>query len=266
MNTSTHYPTDLTDSQWALLKPLLPPIKSGTSKGGRPASDRRQVINGLLYLNRTSCQWRMIPPSFGEWRTIYGYFKRWSEDATWKNIMDTLRKEVRKQEGHDEEPSACSVDSQTVKASIQSEDKGYDGGKKINGRKRHILVDTLGLIITVVVTAANYGEREGLKDLLSGYMKNGFNRLRKIWVDNGYFGEPLDTWVKNIKQTHKIVLEVGESKHGQFEVEKKRWVVERTFSWLFNNRRHSKDYERLTRNSESMINISMIHLLLKRLA
>ena len=141
-----------------------------------------------------------------------------------------------------------------------------DGGKKVNGRKRHILVDTLGLIIMVVVTVANYGEREGLKDLLKGYLLNSFHRLRLLWVDSGYSGNPLDIWVKSLKKTHKIRVEVGESKQGKFEVVKKRWVVERTFSWIYNYRRHSKDYERLTRNSESMIQISMISLLLNRLA
>jgi len=265
MSTATHYPTDLTDSQWNLLEPLLPKPKNGGKKGGRPSSDLRQIINALLYLNRTGCQWRMLPNNYACWRTIYGYFKKWSENGVWKNIMDNLRMRERVRQGHQEEPSACSIDSQSVKCSIQHEDRGYDGGKKINGRKRHILVDTLGLIIAVVVTAANYGEREGLKDLLRCYLLKGFYRLKLIWVDNGYSGKPLDTWVQSLKKTHKIKLDVGESIHGKFEVVKKRWVVERTFSWIYNYRRHSKDYERLTRNSESMIQISMIALLLNRL-
>ncbi len=266
MSIPTYYPTDLTDSQWNLLETLLPQTKSGTQKGGRPAANRRQMVNGILYLNKTGCQWRMLPLTYGHWRTVYGYFKKWSETGVWKAVMDALRKKERVHQGHAEEPSAGSIDSQSVKAATQSESRGYDGGKKVNGRKRHILVDTLGLIIAIVVTPANYGEREGLKDLLCAYLSTGFHRLRKIWVDSGYSGKPLDNWVKSLKQTHKIYLDVGESKQGRFEVVKKRWVVERTFSWIYNCRRHSKDYERLTRNSESMIQITMISLLLKRLA
>jgi putative transposase len=143
---------------------------------------------------------------------------------------------------------------------------GFDGGKKIKGRRRHLLVDTLGLIMAVVVTAANVDDRQGLLELLEGYFAPGVKRLRKVWVDGGYVAQWLRDWVWGLKHTHKVDLEVVEREGKGFNVVKWRWVVERTFAWLLNYRRHGRDYEGLTANSEAMIQISMIHLLLKRLA
>ncbi len=266
MSTTQQYPTDLTDSQWSRLQPLLPPRKWRPGGPGRPPCDMRTVINGILYVTKTGCQWPMMPLDFGRWKTVYGYFNTWSRDEIWPSMLATLTQQERQRQGRKPTPAAGSVDSQSIKPAPQGETKGYDGGKKINGRKRHILVDTLGLIIGVVVTAADTGDREGLMKLLTAYFAEGAQRLKKLWVDGGYSGEALKAWVAGLKATHKVDLEVVEREGKGFAVLPRRWVVERTFAWLFNYRRHSKDYEVLTRNSEAFVQVAMIHLLLKRLA
>jgi len=264
--TILNYPTDLTDEERELLAPMLPPPKSGNGNPGRPAADLRTVINGMLYVNKGGCQWRMMPKNFGSWSTVYGYFNRWSASGVWKKIMDALRRKERKRQGRKEDASGACADSQSVKTATQSEDTGFDGGKQVKGRKRHILTDTLGLILCVIVTAANTGDREGLMRLLSHYFLDRINRLRRIWADGGYSGAGIAGWVRGLKAAYKTVLDVVENKSKGFNIVKKRWVVERTFAWLLIFRRHSKDYEVLTRNSEAMIQISMIQILLKRLA
>jgi putative transposase len=266
MSTPVQYPTDLTDAQWPVLHPLLPPRKWRPGGPGRPPCEIRTILNGILYVTKTGCQWRMLPKEFGRWQTVYGYFNRWSRQGLWQQIMEALNRQERQGQGRQPTPSAGSVDSQSIKTATQGKSKGYDGNKKINGRKRHLLVDTLGLIVGVVVTAADTGDREGLIRLLQAYFASGVKRLRKLWVDGGYRGEELKGWVRSLKQTHKIDLEVVEPQGPGFQVVKWRWVVERTFAWLLNYRRHSKDYEVLTRNSEALIQIAMIHLLVKRLA
>ena len=264
--TAAVYQTDLTDPQWELLQELLPKPKSGSGKPGRPTIDIRQAINGILYLNKTGCQWRMLPREFGNWNSVYYYFKKWRVDGIWASIMEALNRKERERQGKKPEPAAGCADSQSIKTVTQGNDVGYDGGKKIDRRRRHILVDTLGLIIVVLVTAANVGERRGLQELLVDYFAEGVRRLRKIWVDGGYSGEPLQKWVKLLKKTWQISLEVVEKEGKGFNLVKRRWVVERTFAWINNFRRQSKDYEVLTCNSEAMIQISMISILLRRLA
>ena len=266
MSTPEEYPTNLTDSQWHVLQPLVPPRKWRPGGPGRPPCDVRQVINGIVYVTKTGCQWEMVPPSFGRWKTMYGYFNTWSRDGVWQQMLETLTKQERKRQGRHPTPAAGSGDSQSIKTATQGETKGYDAGKKVNGRKRHLLVDTLGLILGVWVTAADGGDRDGLMHLLSRYFSTSVQRLKKLWVDGGYTGEPLKAWVAGLKQTHKIDLEVVEKQGPGFTLLKWRWVVERTFAWLLNYRRHSKDYEVLPRNSEAFIRVAMIHLLLKRLA
>lgn len=266
MSTPEKYPTDLTDAQWHLIHPFLPPPKWQPGGPGCPPCDRHRVVNGILYVTKTGCQWRMLPPAFGAWQTVYGYFNRWSRQGVWQQVMEALNRQERQRQGRKPTPSAGCVDSQSVKMATQRGAKGYDKGKNVNGRKRHVVVDTLGLILRVLVTPADEGDRAGLIGLLSAYFGAGVQRLRKLWVDGGYTGAELKSWVAALKKTHKIDLEVVERKGKGFQVLPRRWVVERTFAWVFNYRRHSKDYEVLTRNSEALIQIAMIHLLVKRLA
>lgn len=267
MSANCYYPTDLTDEQWELLQIILPQPAWRPGGPGRPPCDLRLVINGIWYLNKTGCQWRMVPREFGHWSTIYGYFKRWRRDGVWAGVMATLRQWERRCLGRQPEPSAGSIDAQSIKTATQHEDIGFDGNKKIKGRKRHLLVDTLGVIIAVVVTDAGTDDRLGLVALLHQYFADGVKRLRKIWVDGAYPAAWLEEWVRGLKQTHKIDLEATTHQEGKgFQVVPWRWAVERTFAWLLNARRHSRDYERLTANSATMIQISMIRLLLNRLA
>ena len=262
-----YYPSDLTDGQWALLEPLLPAAKSGSGQRGRPPSDRRKIVDGILYVEKSGCQWRMLPKSYGCWETVYGYLRRWRKANVWEQVLEALNRKERVRQGRDPEPTAGCIDSQSVKAAMQPVDQvGFDSNKKIKGRKRHILTDTLGLMLCVVVTAANVGDREGLKQLLNRWFIKGVRRIRKLWVDGGYFGEPLRQWVASLKKTHKIDLEVTDHQGKGFQVVAKRWVVERTFSWFGHFRRHSKDYERLPETSQALLQIAMISLLLRRLA
>lgn len=266
MSTPKNYPTDLSDSQWPLIHRLLPRPKWHPGGPGCPPCDLRSVVNGILYVTKTGCQWRMLPKEFGCWQPVYGYFNRWSREGVWQQVLDQLTRQERQRQGRKATPSAGCVDSQSIKTATQGTTKGYDGNKKINGRKRHLLVDTLGLVMGVVVTAANCGDRDGLIGLLQAYFSTGVKRLRKLWVDGGYAGVEMKAWVRSLKKTHKLDLEVVERAGKGFQLVERRWVVERTFAWLLNYRRLSKDYEVLTRNSEAMIQIAMIHLLVKRLA
>ena len=266
MGEREHYATDVSDKQWELIEPRLPAPKKRSGGPGRPARDRRQVLDGIFYVNRTGCQWRYLPKSFGHWNTVYKYFNRWSQAETWTSIVEHLRHQERTRQGRDEEPSAGCVDSQSVKTISYGDSRGFAGGKKVKGRKRHILVDTLGLLVLVIVTAANVGDRDGLMQLLTTYFRDGVKRLRKLWVDDGYNGAPLRNWARGLKKTHKIELEVAGRIGPGFKVVAKRWVVERTFGWLNLRRRLSKDYEVLTRNSEAMIQVAFITVLIRRLA
>jgi putative transposase len=266
MSTTRYYPTDLTEEQGALRQTLLPERQWRPGGPGRPPCALRSVINGILYLLKTGCQWRLLPPEFGKWNTLYAYCKRWRRAGVWADLREALRQRERQRQGRQPEPSAGSVDSQSIKTAPQGSAVGFDGGKKVKGRKRPLVVDTLGLIIAVVVTAANTEDRLGLVALLTQYFTGSVKRLRQLWVAGGYQAEWLAIWVRDVKPTHKINLEVT-GKEGQgFQVIPWRWAVERTFAWLLNDRRHSRDYETLTANSEAMIQISMIRLLLNRLA
>lgn len=265
MGTRT-YPTDLTEAQWQLLQPLLPRPKKQPGGPGRPPVDRRRVVNAILYVNKTGCQWRMLPKAYGHWNTVYHYFSAWSRAEVWARVLARLHGQERTRQGRAVQPSAGCVDSQSVKMAAQAGSKGYDGGKGVNGRKRHLLVDTLGLILAVVVTAANVADARGLRQLLGRYFAHGVRRLRRLWADGAYAGEPLQTWVGALKRTYKVVLEIVARAPAGFQVVHRRWVVERTFAWLLNFRRLVKDYEVLTRNSEALIQVAMIHLLIRRLA
>ena len=253
------YPTDLTDSQWNHIKELFPSPKAT----GRPRRvEFRAVVNAVLYLVFTGCQWRFLPLDYPHWRTVYGYFQAWQDDGRWYRIHETLRSEVRIKKGKHKHPTAGSIDSQSVKTTSIPNSRGFDGGKKINGIKRHLLVDTLGLIITLSVTTADLQDRDGAKKLMKTF---GIHRkkLRKVWVDGGYRGELLN-WVKaRFRYYLEVVLRTDDIKG--FVVLPRRWVVERTFAWLGNHRRLSKDYERQIKTGETMIQLAMIRLMLRRL-
>jgi putative transposase len=208
----------------------------------------------------------MLPREFGKWHTLYAYFKRWREPGGWATLMAALRQRERRGQGRQAEPSAGSVESQGIQTVTHATEGGVDGGKQGKGRKRPPLVDTLGLLIAVVVTAATTDDRGGLLSLFTRSFGGGVRRLRELWVDGGSQAEWLAQWVRDLKHTDKVDLE-GTGHDGQgFQVVPWRWAVERTFAWLLTDRRQSREYERLTTKSEAMIQLSMIRILLKRLA
>jgi putative transposase len=256
-----YYPSDLSDEQWQVIEPLLP----RPSKVGAPQSiPRRRIIEAILYVNRTGCSWRSLPHDFPKWRTVYAIFWLWRLQGKWQTIHDALRDQVRRADGRKASPSAAILDSQSVKTTEVGGERGYDAGKKINGRKRHLLVDTMGLILAVVVHSAEVQDQDGARLVLTRLGKM-FTRLKVIWADSAYGRNDLPSWVQRrfgwILQT--ILRPVGAV---GFVLLPKRWVVERTFAWLGRYRRHSKDYERTIKSSEAMILLSMIHLMSRRLA
>jgi len=254
------YPSNLSDDQWRIIARLLPKPK----RRGRKPIDRRRILDAILYWNRTGCQWRYLPSDFPNWSTVYGVYRAWRLDGTWKQIHDQLRKQVRKAAGKKPTPTAAVMDSQSVRTAEGGESRGFDGGKKITGRKRHIAVDTLGLLLVVVVHSAGLQDYEGGHFVLHR-IRETYRRLQVVFADGAYAKCGLPAWArKTCNVILQTVLRPVEAKG--FVVLPKRWIVERTFAWLSRHRRLSKDYERLTENSEAAIYIAMIDLMVKRLA
>lgn len=254
------YPTDLTDKQWALVEPFVRASHCGPQEVLHP---RREVVNAILYIKRTGAQWRYMPHDLPDWQIVYHYFARWKKDGTWKKLNDELRRELRTREGHEEEPTAGILDSQSVKTMQEAETKGYDAGKKIKGRKRHLLVDVLGLLLVSWISTADVQDRDGARKVLPVAAQQ-YPTLKKTWADGGYSGERVQAVATKTGINVEVVKRSDQAKG--FVLLPKRWIVERTFGWLNRQRRLSKDYERKESSSEAFIYISMIDLMLRRLA
>jgi putative transposase len=260
------YPSDLSDHQWELITDLFPEAETG-----RPREvDMRAVVDAIFYVNRTGVQWRYLPHDFPRWDVVYSYFRKWGADGTWDQMQRLLREGVRQAAAREATPSMGCVDSQSVKGTECGGEHGIDGHKKINGVKRHILVDTMGLLLAVFVTAASVTDAQAAREVFRRARGENLPRLVKVLGDHVYGYEKLPKWtVLNtefiLEVTGKNSIQQREGKK-EFKVVKWRWVVERTFAWLGRYRRHSRDYEKLPQTSESMLKISGIQLMLRRLA
>jgi len=255
------YETSLTDAQWAYLQPMLPK----PAKRGRPPIDRRRILDAVLYVVKCGCPWRYLPADFPHWKTVYHVFRQWIHNHQWAALNDALRTLVRKTHGKRSRPTAAILDSQSVKSAGHGGQVGYDPGKRIKGRKRHLLVDTLGLVLGVAVTPASTTERDGAQRVL-GRVLGWFTWLRILWVDGGYTGETFAQWVKRLRPKLAVIVVKRSDATVGFKVLPRRWIVERTFGWLMHQRRLARDYETTETSAEAWIYIAMIRIQLRRLA
>jgi transposase len=260
------YETSLTDGQWAVVEPLLP--VRNPRHGGRPLKyDRRLILDTILYVLRTGCAWRHVPHDLAPWDAAYRWFAAWSADGSWRRVHEALRDRVRERDGRDRQPSAAVLDSQSAKSAEGGERIGYDAGKRVRGRKRHLLVDTGGLLLHRVVHSAGVQDRAGAKLVLHD-LHVRFPDVGLIWVDGGY-ANVVDTglldWARREERVELVVVPRNADVRG-FQMLPRRWVVERTFGWLARCRRLARDYERKTTHAEAMIDVAMIRLMAARLA
>jgi putative transposase len=256
------YKTDLTDEQWAVVEPLLPPA----TPGGRPRGvDLREVVNTLMYQARTGVQWDYLPHDLTPKSTAWDYFARWRDDGTWQRVVDALRGAVRKAEGRKPTPSAACIDSQSVKTTERGGEVGYDGGKKVKGRKRHYVFDTLGLLLVVAVTAANRDDGTYAPLALGQLSEEGHPRLRVVYADSKYNNHSLDCWMFDSGAHYMIEVVTKPSDKPGFVPVKIRWVAEQGIACLSRYRRLSKDYERTTESSEAWVKVAAIGRMLRRL-
>jgi transposase len=255
------YDSSLTDAQWDYLYPMLPK----PSKRGRPPTDRRRILDAILYVVKCGVPWRYLPTDFPPWKTVFHVFRKWTLNHQWAALNDALRILVRKAHDKRSQPTAAILDSQSVKSDGHGGDVGYDAAKRIKGRKRHLLVDTLGLVLGAAVTPASTTERDGAQAVLRQVL-GWFTWLRLLWVDGGYTGEAFAQWVKELRPKLKVEVVKRSDDTSGFKVLPHRWVVERTFGWLMRHRRLVRDYENTETSAEAWIFIAMIRIQLRRLA